>query len=119
MGSKETHFKVIKEYKTSHPDSILFEKGETVTVHKEFTDDPDWRNWLWCEGQCQNRAWVPEQYLSRTSGKATLLRDYDAKELSVSPGEILVVMEILNGFGLSRKSDGSRGWVPLKVLERV
>jgi hypothetical protein len=44
-------------------------------------------------------------------------RDYDAMELSVQVGEELVVYEIVNGFGMSEKTNGTKGWVPMKNME--
>jgi vacuolar-type H+-ATPase subunit I/STV1 len=44
-------------------------------------------------------------------------RDYNAMELSVQVGEELVVYEIVNGFGMSEKTNGTKGWVPTKNME--
>jgi len=38
-------------------------------------------------------------------------------ELTVKIGEELLVYEIVNGFGMSEKPDGKRGWVPMKNIE--
>jgi hypothetical protein len=38
-------------------------------------------------------------------------------ELSVVIGETLKVHEIVNGFGMAEKSNGTRGWVPMRNLE--
>jgi len=38
-------------------------------------------------------------------------------ELSVKVGEELVVYEVVNGFGMSEKPDGAKGWVPMRNLE--
>ena len=46
-------------------------------------------------------------------------KDYNAMELSVHPGEVLVVHKIVNGFGMSEKTNGRRGWVPMKNMEAV
>jgi hypothetical protein len=64
------------------------------------------------------KAWTPKSYLTISGKVGFFLRDYNARELSVSRGEIVDVGEILGGFGLAAKPDGDKGWVPLKVLER-
>ena len=38
-------------------------------------------------------------------------------ELSIQIGEELAIDEIVNGFGMSEKANGIRGWVPMKNLE--
>ena len=116
MKSKPTKYRVTKEYKSPFPDPIVFHKGDTVEVGKEFTDDPDWKDWVWCEGTNNIKAWVPKQYLEIRDGKGTFKRDYNAMELSVSVGEELVVHKIVNGFGMAEKSNGIRGWVPIKNM---
>ena len=110
-------YHVIKEYKSPYPEPIVFNKGDIVAVGKEFTDDPDWNDWIWCEGSHNNKAWAPKQYLDIEKEKGTFKQDYNALELSVSVGEEIAIYEVVNGFGLAEKSDGSKGWVPLKHLE--
>jgi len=112
-------YRIIKPYRSPYPDSIFFRKGEKVTVGKEFCDDPDWHDWLWCESKNGNRAWAPKQFLEIRGTAGTLRRDYNARELSVKSGEFITVFEIVNGFGMAEKADGSRGWVPLNHLEEI
>jgi len=38
-------------------------------------------------------------------------------ELSVHVGEKLLVYGIVNGFGMSKKTNGTRGWVPIKNIQ--
>jgi hypothetical protein len=112
-------YHVIQAYSSPYPDSIQFHKGEVVQVIKEYTDDPDWVDWLWCEGKHGNAAWIPKQYLQIQPGYAILNRDYDAKELSVEVGDVLNITEIINGFCIAINEAGARGWVPLKHLMRA
>jgi hypothetical protein len=117
MTVKPEHYVVIKDYKSPYPDPIVFQKGEKVEVCQEFKEDPDWKNWIWCEGKDDKKAWVPKQYLNVDGRNGIFNRDYDAMELSVQVGEILVVYEIVNGFGMSEKPDGTKGWVPIRNME--
>ena len=112
-------YRVVKSYQSPYPDSISFKKGEQVVIGREFHDAPDWRDWVWCESKSGSRGWAPKALLEIFRNQGILKRDYDARELSVKPGEIITVSEILNGFGMSEKSDGSRGWVPLNHLEVI
>ena len=119
MGEPTKRYRVILNYQSPYPDPIIFHKGEEVFVGKEFTDDPDWKDWVWCEGKQGNQAWVPKQFLEIRANRGIFITDYNALELSVVVGETLDVHEIVNGFGMAEKSDGSHGWVPMKNLEPV
>ena len=114
--TKPKRYRVIAEYQSPYPDPIIFHEGEKVTIGKEFTDDPDWKDWVWCEGQNNNDAWVPKQYLKVEADQGEFITDYNALELSVGVGETLNIYEIVNGFGMAEKPNGERGWVPLKNL---
>ena len=114
---KPERYRVIKDYKSPYPDPIVFQKGEKVKVCQEFTEDPDWENWVWCEGRDDRKAWVPKQYLDVDGRKGIFNRDYNAMELSVQTGEILVIHEIVNGFGMSEKPNGTKGWVPMRNMK--
>ena len=113
----KSRYKVIKDYESPYPVSIIFHKGEKVKVGKKFEGTPDWKNWVWCEGENGKKAWVPEHYLSSDGRNGVFNREYDARELSVRVGEILNVSEIVNGFGMSEKPDGTSGWVPMKNIK--
>jgi len=117
MEKSQNQYRVIADYQSPYPDPIIFRKGEKVQIGKEFTEDPDWKDWVWCEGENGNKAWVPKQYLKMEAGLGVFLNGYDARELSVATGEVLTIYEKVNGFGLAEKPDGKRGWVPLRNLQ--
>ncbi|UCE29190.1 MAG: hypothetical protein JSV85_00125 [Candidatus Bathyarchaeota archaeon] len=117
MPMNPKHYRVITNYKSPYPDPTVFHKGEKVRVGQEFKQDPDWENWVWCEGGNNKKAWVPKQYIDIAVTTAKFNRDYNAMELSVQVGEELVVYEIVNGFGMSEKTNGIRGWVPMRNME--
>jgi hypothetical protein len=114
---KPEKYRVIKEYKSPYPHPIVFQKGEKVKVGQEFKEDPDWKNWIWCKGDNNRKAWVPKQYIKIDGTNGIFNKDYNAMELSIQIGEELVIYEIVNGFGMSEKANGIRGWVPMKNLE--
>ncbi len=116
MTVKPEHYRVIRDYRSPYPGPIVFRKGEKVGVGQEFKEDPDWKDWIWCEGN-NKKAWVPKQYIAIDGTNGIFNKDYNALELSVNIGEELVVYEIVNGFGMSEKLDGTRGWVPMKNME--
>jgi hypothetical protein len=109
-------YRVIKDYESPYPHPLIFHKGEIVKIGEEFSDDPDWKDWVWCESANGVKAWAPKQFLEISKDEGTFTRDYNAMELSLTVGEVLKVDEIVNGFGMAEKVDGERGWAPIKIL---
>ena len=112
-------YKVIQDYTSPYPDPILFHAGEPVQVGEKSADDPDWNDWYWCEGQRQQKAWVPVQYLQLDGSVGVFIREYNARELSLQTGEILTAYEEINGFCMAEKENGQKGWAPLNHLEML
>jgi hypothetical protein len=110
-------YRVHTRYDSPYPSSIVFATGESVTIGEQFKDEPDWNDWIRCSGDSGKEAWVPLQFLDIDGHRGSLRRDYDAKELSVGPGDIVDVIEIVNGFARGRNKVGETGWVPLKCME--
>jgi hypothetical protein len=110
-------YRCIKDYHSPYPDSILFNKDEKVQIGEKFEGDPDWKDWIRCQAPDSREAWIPGSYLRIDENIGFLLRDYDARELSISIGDVLEIREIVNGFGLAEKKDGVRGWVPMNHLQ--
>jgi hypothetical protein len=110
-------YHVIRNYQSPYPNPIVFHTGEEVEVGSELSENPDWKDWIWCEGEHENKAWAPKRYLKIHANRGIFITDYNAMELSVVIGETLKVHEIVNGFGMAEKSNGTRGWVPMRNLE--
>lgn len=117
METPAKKYRVIEDYQSPYPEPIIFHKGERVSVGKEFAADPDWKDWIWCEGKHGTQAWVPKQYLDIQANQGKFITDYNSLELSVAVGEVLKVYETVNGFGMAEKQNRERGWVPLKNLQ--
>jgi hypothetical protein len=119
MAKAARYFLVTEAYQSPYPGPIIFHAGEEVMIGKEFSEDPEWRDWVWCEGQRGNKAWAPKQYLEMEAGRGVFLTEYNALELSVNAGEVLKVHDIVNGFAMAETPDGRLGWVPLKNLSQI
>lgn len=107
----KTH-RIIKSYSSAYPNPLKLCKGEAVTIAEK---DCEWDGWLWCTDTNGLQGWVPESYIDRDGESGTLLRDYDATELSVDIGEIIEVLNEESGWLQCRRSDGSVGWIPSSV----
>lgn len=113
-------YKVIKDY-TDVPESpIRVTKGEVLQFIEESDPDGDWANWIFCKGMGKE-GWIPKQILSVREGKATVLKDYVAKEHTLTVGETLISEHELNGWIWCRKSGESDAlaWAPLNHLVKV
>ncbi len=76
--------------------------------------------WIWCTNAEGKSGWVPQSYLRIEGMRATLLCDYDASELTVTPGEILTVGTEESGWLLCVNAAGQRGWIPARnVVEFI
>jgi hypothetical protein len=133
---------VVKEHTASHTDPIAVRAGDAVTVGRR---DTTWPEYVWCTGPDGREGWVPEAFLEPAGddgavepgtagggtvepgsggGDATLRRvrrDYDARELDVAPGDVVLAGEEAGGWYWCEAADGRRGWVPaecLAMLER-
>jgi hypothetical protein len=92
--------------------------GESVRVGHRSEAYPAFS---WCTGPSGSQGWVPETYLAREAPEldtATVLHDYSSHELTVEPGDHLVVLGQEGGWLRCRRADGDEtGWVPKQVTE--
>lgn len=105
---------VNKKYEPAYPDPLILARGEEVNVEPR---ECEWPGWLWATDREGKSGWIPEAYADVTDATAELLRDYDATELAVEPGETVEVLERESSWSRCRKPDGTEGWLPDSVLE--
>lgn len=89
---------------------IRFRVGEVLRLERRLTE---WQGWLWCTNAEGVTGWVPETYVEQLD--VTLcrtLRDYDATELTVKPGDELDVHFAESGWLWCTTADSRKGWVP-------
>jgi hypothetical protein len=63
--------------------------------------------------------WVPENWVIIEGKTCRLRRDYNARELSVSEGEVLTASLIESGWVWATSQSGETGWVPQACLEEL
>ncbi|MGB9442593.1 MAG: SH3 domain-containing protein [Desulfobacterales bacterium] len=115
MESKS--YKLIKEHISSFPDPIALKKGDKVFVGREYSENPDWPNWIECKTQNGKKGWIPKQYLKLQGNSAIALCDYSANELNVKIGDEISIHKCENGWAWSANSVGEFGWVPLNNIK--
>ena len=81
--------------------------------------DTDFPGWIWATSLTSGKGgWVPEHFLRIEGERGESLRDYSAKELSVSEGDMVTIREELLGWALVETASGGVGWVPQSHLAR-
>jgi hypothetical protein len=90
--------------------------GEVVRVGGR---DTEWAEFVFVTIQ-RGAGWVPARYLSAPAGEATVLKPYDTTELATEAGDVLevVIEDLQSGWLWCRSSDGRKGWVPARTVDR-
>jgi SH3-like domain-containing protein len=100
---------IIKPHVRSYEESLSASNGVTLVITPK---ESEWPGWLWCTTPDGRSGWVPQAFVKQEDNRAILLRDYDAVELTVSPGEMITVLERVAGWAWCRNAKGELGWVP-------
>ena len=109
--------RVIQSYDSEYHNAMFFKKGEYV--HGEVKESP-WKGWMWCSNNERIYRWVPKSYIKLMDDKVNLfifLKDYNAKELSVTKGEKLMLFYEESDWVWVRNQKGEEGWVPLENVK--
>lgn len=103
---------VIKAYEKPYENPIAVRAGEAVTP--DFDKPTDIAGWVWCTAADGRSGWTPRNWLTRSKDAWRVSRDFDAVELTVSPGERLEIAFEESGFVWVTKSNGEAGWIPVE-----
>lgn len=109
-------YRVVKSHKPASNKPLVVVRGEKLQFERKQTQ---WKGWLWCVKQNGEKGWVPESWVQLKDDLCIMMRNYDATELQVDPGEILKPLLIEAEWLLAATSDGKQGWVPLNSVELV
>jgi uncharacterized protein YgiM (DUF1202 family) len=112
-----SRLRVIADYEAPNPDPIRVKAGETVTVDAgKMTGIP---GWVWCTSRAGKSGWTPEVCLERQGDTTRMRCDYDAVELTIRVGDVLVVHKVESGFYWVTDRNRRQGWVPADHVEPV
>jgi len=113
----ERKCRVTSDYQTEFPDPIAVEAGEAFAVSARTSA---WENnaawiWVWCTDQREKSGWVPKNIIQMDADgqTGTTRAAYNARELTVTAGQELVIEHEESGWFWCRDQQGKRGWVPL------
>jgi hypothetical protein len=121
--SAETGYNAIvtKEYAAEFADPITLTRGETATLDGRksvWEDNPDWL-WVWGENAQGKGGWTPCTRLRIEGSQGVALEDYDARELTVTAGELVAVQREESGWAWCVADADRSGWVPMSHLRRA
>ena len=105
---RETH-------QASYADPIKLSKGELLSL-TDREDVWDGHRWLWAVAEDGRAGWVPDNLIVEGHAGPVAAGDYSALELSCSAGETVEIIWQTHGWAWCQKSDGSEGWLPLRIL---
>lgn len=108
---------VASAYRTQYRDPIAVDAGESVRFVAR-VDDGEFPGWRWAEHAGGKAGWVPEAWFRVDGDRGVARRRYCARELDVSPGDRVLVLDEFGGWAWGRREGEAPGWVPLTALAR-
>lgn len=111
--------KVIADYSASNPEPVHIHAGDELALdgrEYRWQGRSDWV-YIWCTNQQGKSGWVPASYIRQQGAKGLAYADYDATELTVQSGEILLSEKEESGWLWCTNQQGQSGWVPLANIE--
>jgi hypothetical protein len=105
--------RIVRSYTAQYPDPIVVAAGTRVPALRQ---DDEYPGWWWCRGPDGREGWIPAEFLILAGTEATLVREYDAHELSVAAGEEIEVHEQVAGWARVTNRSGVTGWIPTRCL---
>ncbi len=85
-------FRVVNRHTSDITQPLVLSKGESISWERRPTQ---WTGWLWVEKENGCVGWVPEAWMKIDGTSAIMTRDYDATELTVNEGELLLGERVL------------------------
>ncbi len=113
FASNADPVRIIRDYTCAYPDPIRLKAGDSLVPADRLSE---WPGWVWGTGPNGIAGWVPEAILERSDNGIVVREDYDATELSVRTGDMVIVSRRLSGWAWCQFTDGRAGWVPEECL---
>ncbi len=101
---------VTRAHRSAYPEPIAGKAGDTLALGQR---DDEWPAFIWAKAASGREGWVPDAFIEISGSSGTLTRDYVARELTLSEGAAVEVLEEAGGWAWCRTDDGELGWLPL------
>ncbi len=117
MEAELHRVRVLESRPRDHVRNLSVHVGDVIGVGHRNQQYPEL---LWCTPERGYSGWMAESYFDYTSPReAVVKKDYDASQLTVIAGEVLVVLDTVGEWLLCRNERGIQGWVPKRILEDI
>jgi hypothetical protein len=97
--------RVVVAWTASYDPALKVARGERVAPGRTDPENPGWR---WCVNGEGLGGWLPEGIVA--DGRVS--EDFDTRELTVSIGDAVEVLQTCAGWSLCAGPDGAVGWIP-------
>ncbi len=108
--------RVIAAHRAPDRPAFRVAAGETVTLGGR---DSDWPQFVWATLAQGLGGWLPTTLFDRQSGEATVLQDYDTRELDTAVGEIVTLHYPQDHWWWAENAAGESGWIPARALQLI
>lgn len=113
-SATETRMNATSDYEVIDRNPLSLIQGQVVRMG---APDPGWPGWIWVTADDGRGSHVPEDICQPAGeGVAVVLRDFEARDLSVRGGDEVVSLDEVNGWHWCRRPDGLEGWLPAYLL---
>ncbi len=104
--------KVIEPHRPSYPDPAQFKAGDVLRLGGR---DYEYPGWIWVKTDDGGQGWAPLKYIDISGDAPTAKRDYSARELDTEVGDVVELLETLNGWVWVRDYRRECGWIPVST----
>jgi|LGOV01.1.fsa_nt_gb hypothetical protein len=113
-------YKVVKGRVSEFENPIKVSEGENVLIKETSNPDGEWAGWVYCETK-NNAGWIPDSIINAKADLGFINEDYNAFELDLVEGEILIRADAKNGWIWCYKDDEPEtfGWAPLNHIVKL
>lgn len=107
-------YRALKPWQVHYPDPIRGQAGDRLALGGH---DEEYPGWVWATAADGRSGWVPESWLRVDGDCGVLLREYNATELALEPGDMVSSDQVESGWLWATTTDSRSGWAPLDCLE--
>jgi hypothetical protein len=107
--------RIIKSHEPSFDYQVWIESGELLSYERKESDSA---GWIWCKTSQGESCWIPENWVEIDGNHCVMHRDYNSRELTVTPGEIVQVDFVESGWAWITTAKNESGWIPETCLKR-
>jgi SH3 domain len=106
---------VIIAWVRTYDPALSIKADEQVSLGHE---DDEWPGWIWCVPAIGPSGWLPKHKLTIYADGVTAVTtvDYDTRELTVAPGDVVTRISQELGWSQCQNANGETGWVPDSCL---